>query len=158
MLATRVLLVDGDEVVHMTLAGVPEQSGFAITSAANARESLGLIAGGESYDALLSDRHLPGSGSGDALTVVSGMRHANPGACDTAAERFSSNDRSILSAANRRDSGEGRRSHLTRRCHQAAAGQGPQNKQVIDTAASMLQRETTNTIRVGMHVSKRNHR
>ena len=80
MLATRVLLVDGDEVVHMTLAGVPEQSGFAITSAANARESLGLIAGGESYDALLSDRHLPGSGSGDALTVVSGMRHANPGA------------------------------------------------------------------------------
>ena len=59
MLATRVLFVDGDEVVHMTLAGVLEQSGFAITSAANARESLRLISGAESYDVLLSDLHVP---------------------------------------------------------------------------------------------------
>ena len=55
----------------MTLAGVLEQSGFAITSAANARESLRLISGAESYD-------IPGSGSGDALNVVGAMGHANP--------------------------------------------------------------------------------
>jgi CheY-like chemotaxis protein len=81
MLATRVLLVDGNEVAHMTLAGVLEQSGFAITSAANAAESLRLISGRESNDLLLSDLHMPGSGSGsgDALTVVSAMRHANSG-------------------------------------------------------------------------------
>ena len=78
MLVTRVLLVDGDEVVHMTWAGVLEQPGFAITSAANARESLRLTSGGESYDVLLSDLHMPGSG--DALTVVGALRHANPGA------------------------------------------------------------------------------
>ena len=38
MLAIRVLLVDDDEVVRMTLTGVVEQSGFAITSAANVPE------------------------------------------------------------------------------------------------------------------------
>lgn len=81
MLATRVLLVDGDEVVRVTLAGLLEQSCFAITSAANAPDSLKLIGAKESYDLLLTDLYMPESelGSGDALTVVSAMRHTNPG-------------------------------------------------------------------------------
>ena len=76
MLATRVLLVDDDAVVRMTLTGVLEQSGFAITSAPNVPEALRLISGKESYDVLLSDLHMPGAG--DGLTVVSAMRHVNP--------------------------------------------------------------------------------
>ncbi len=57
MLATRLLLVGDDEVVRMTLAGVLEQSGFAITSAANAPEFLRPVNAKESSDVLLSDLH-----------------------------------------------------------------------------------------------------
>jgi CheY-like chemotaxis protein len=56
---------------------VLEQSGFAVTCAGNVVEALNHITSG-SYDALLSDLHMPGAG--DGLTVVSAVRHANPGA------------------------------------------------------------------------------
>ncbi len=72
---TRVLLVDADEVVRMSLSFVLERSGFTVTSAANVPEALKYISS-ESYDVLLSDLHMPGAG--DGLTVVSAMRHANP--------------------------------------------------------------------------------
>lgn len=75
MADTRILLVDDDEVVRMTLSFVLEQSGFTVTSAANVPEALRYISS-ESYDVLLSDLHMPGAG--DGLTVVSAMRHANP--------------------------------------------------------------------------------
>src|SRR5271163_1986430 len=77
MADTRVLLVDDDEVVRMSLSFVLEQSGFTVTSAANVPEALKYISS-EPYDALLSDLHMPGAG--DGLTVVSAMRHANPSA------------------------------------------------------------------------------
>jgi CheY-like chemotaxis protein len=77
MSANRVLLVDDDEIVRTTLAGVLEQSGFAVTCATNVVEALKRITS-EPYDALLSDLHMPGAG--DGLTVVSAMRHANPSA------------------------------------------------------------------------------
>jgi len=75
MADTRVLLVDDDEVVRMSLSLLLEQSGFTVTSAANVPEALKYISS-ESYDVLLSDLHMPGAG--DGLTVVSAMRHANP--------------------------------------------------------------------------------
>ena len=75
MADTRVLLVDDDEVVRMSLSFVLEQSGFTVTSASNVPEALKYISS-ESYDVLLSDLHMPGAG--DGLTVVSAMRHANP--------------------------------------------------------------------------------
>src|SRR5271155_475427 len=77
MLANRVLLVDDDEVVRMTLTGLLEQNGFAVTCASNVMEALRRITS-ESYDVLLSDLHMPRAG--DGLTVVSAMRHANPSA------------------------------------------------------------------------------
>jgi CheY-like chemotaxis protein len=73
----KVLLVDDDEIVRLTLAGVLEQSGFAVTCAANVVEALRHITS-EPYDALLSDLHMPGAG--DGLTVISAMRHVNPSA------------------------------------------------------------------------------
>lgn len=75
MLVNRVLLVDDDEVVRMTLTGALEQSGFTVTCAKNVVEALKRITS-EPYDALLSDLHMPGAG--DGLTVISAMRHANP--------------------------------------------------------------------------------
>jgi len=77
MSTNRVLLVDDDEVVRMTLSGVLEKSGFVVTCANNVVEALKRITT-EPYDALLSDLHMPGAG--DGLTVVSAMRHANPSA------------------------------------------------------------------------------
>ena len=75
MADTRVLLVDDDEVVRMSLSLVLEQSGFTVTSAASVPEALKYISS-ENYEVLLSDLHMPGAG--DGLTVVSAMRHANP--------------------------------------------------------------------------------
>jgi CheY-like chemotaxis protein len=77
MCTSKVLLVDDDEVVRLALGGVLEQSGFAVTCAANVVEALRHITS-EPYDALLSDLHMPGAG--DGLTVISAMRHVNPSA------------------------------------------------------------------------------
>jgi CheY-like chemotaxis protein len=77
MATNRVLLVDDDEVVRLTLTGILEQSGFEVTCAANVVEALRRITA-EPYDALLSDLHMPGAG--DGLTVASAMRHVNPAA------------------------------------------------------------------------------
>src|ERR1700736_4862185 len=75
MVPVKVLLVDDDEVVRLTLARVLKTEGFDVTVAANVPEALRLIIS-EAYDVLLSDLHMPGAG--DGLTVVSAMRHANP--------------------------------------------------------------------------------
>ena len=77
MATNRVLLVDDDEVVRLTLTGILQQSGFEVTCAANVVEALRRITT-EPYDALLSDLHMPGPG--DGLTVASAMRHVNPSA------------------------------------------------------------------------------
>jgi CheY-like chemotaxis protein len=71
----RILLVDDDDTVLSTLALVLEQSGFEVSSAANVNQALALI-GSQTFDALVSDLHMPRPG--DGLTVVSAMRHANP--------------------------------------------------------------------------------
>src|SRR6202453_5088374 len=72
---TKVLLVDDDEALRVSLAEILEQRGFAVTTAANVPEALKHISSNP-YDVLLSDLHMPGAG--DGLTVVSAMRHANP--------------------------------------------------------------------------------
>ena len=66
----RILLVDDDEVVRLTLTSVLEQCGFVITTAACVPEALKYISS-ETYDVLLSDLHMPGAG--DGLTVVSAI-------------------------------------------------------------------------------------
>ncbi|MBB5060731.1 CheY-like chemotaxis protein [Granulicella aggregans] len=71
----RVLLVDDNDAVRMSVAGVLEHSGFEVVTAANAHGALGLIAS-QKFDVLVSDLHMPNAG--DGLTVVSAMRHSNP--------------------------------------------------------------------------------
>jgi len=71
----KILLVDDDELVRLTLCEVLEQNGFAVTTAANVPEALKQISS-QNFEVLLSDLHMPGAG--DGLTVVSAMRHANP--------------------------------------------------------------------------------
>lgn len=76
MKATKILLVDDDELVSGTLAAILEQQGFEVTLASGVPEALKLISSSQSYEVLLTDLHMPGAG--DGLTVVSAMRHANP--------------------------------------------------------------------------------
>ncbi len=75
MTPTRILIVDDDDLIRLSLNDVLLREGFDVTSAANVPEALKLISSNV-YDVLLSDLHMPGAG--DGLTVVSAMRHANP--------------------------------------------------------------------------------
>jgi CheY-like chemotaxis protein len=147
MLATRVLLVDDDEVVRMTLTGLLEQSGFAITSAANVPEALRLICGKESYDVLLSDLHMPGAG--DGLTVVSAMRHANPGAVTLLLSAFPEMTAAAAAILQQTDEILVKPVNVTSLVDiiKQRVASGPQQKRVIETVASILERETTSTIR-----------
>jgi CheY-like chemotaxis protein len=71
----RLLLVDDNDMVRMTLSKILEGGGFHVATAGNVNEAIKLI-GSQPFDALLSDLHMPGAG--DGLTVVSAMRHFNP--------------------------------------------------------------------------------
>jgi DNA-binding response OmpR family regulator len=71
----RLLLVDDDELIRVTVEQTLKEHGFQVTMASSVPEALKLIST-NIYDVLLSDLHMPGAG--DGLTVVSAMRHANP--------------------------------------------------------------------------------
>jgi DNA-binding response OmpR family regulator len=71
----KVLVVDDNEDLLLSLAQVLEIHDFEVTSATNVTDALRHISS-SSFDVLLSDLHMPGPG--DGLTVVSAMRHANP--------------------------------------------------------------------------------
>ena len=71
----KLLLVDDNPSLLMTLRMVLERNGFIVSTAENVNEALKLI-GSQDFDVLLSDLHMPDPG--DGLTVVSAMRHANP--------------------------------------------------------------------------------
>ena len=71
----RILLAEDDDAVRDMLQAAMERDGFEVTAVANVRDALHCIAT-ESFDALLSDLHMPHAG--DGFTVVSAMRHTHP--------------------------------------------------------------------------------
>jgi DNA-binding response OmpR family regulator len=73
----RILLVDDDKLVRETLKTILEMEQFEVSAAGSVAEALHLI-DAESFDALLSDLHMPGAG--DGFTVISAMRHKHPDA------------------------------------------------------------------------------
>ncbi len=75
MALARILLVDDNDSVRLTLNQVLEAHDFEVITAASVNEALHLITS-DTFDVLLSDLHMPGAG--DGLTVVSAMRHSNP--------------------------------------------------------------------------------
>jgi len=66
MALIRILLVDDDELIRVTLCEVLDQNGFAVTTAAYVSEALKHISS-RTFEVLLSDLHMPGAG--DGLTV-----------------------------------------------------------------------------------------
>jgi DNA-binding response OmpR family regulator len=73
----KVLLVDDDDAVRAMMNATLEHKGFEVVAAANVTEALRRIAN-ESFDVLITDLHMPNPG--DGFTVVSAMRHSQPGA------------------------------------------------------------------------------
>lgn len=75
MARSRLLLVDDDKSVLSGLKGILEAHEFEVTTASNVIEALTRITS-DSFDAVLTDLHMPGAG--DGLIVVNAMRQANP--------------------------------------------------------------------------------
>lgn len=73
----KVLLVDDDNAVRNMMTVTLERKGFEVVAASTVPEALRLIAT-ETFDALITDLHMPNAG--DGFTVISAMRHSQPGA------------------------------------------------------------------------------
>jgi len=73
----RVLLVDDDATVLEMMTQLLGRKGFEVVAATSVTEALGLIAT-QKFDALITDLHMPNPG--DGFTVITAMRHSQPGA------------------------------------------------------------------------------
>jgi DNA-binding NtrC family response regulator len=72
----KVLLVDDDDAVRemMTIITLARK-GFEVVAATNVSEALRFITT-ETFDALITDLHMPNAG--DGFSVVTAMRHSQP--------------------------------------------------------------------------------
>jgi DNA-binding response OmpR family regulator len=73
----RILVVDDDKANRDSLGMVLQFNGFDVVTAADVNEALMQISS-QTFDALLTDLHMPNPG--DGLTVASAMRHSHPNA------------------------------------------------------------------------------
>ncbi len=71
----RLLFVDDESSIRMTLPAILRQEGFEVAVAANVQEGLGLIQR-ERFDVLLTDLNI--QGPGDGFVLVSAMRRLQP--------------------------------------------------------------------------------
>src|ERR1700749_327595 len=77
-MATRILFVDDEAGIMLTLGPILEKHGFSVMTAAWVSEALEMI-NHEKFDVLLSDLNI--GQPGDGFTVVSAMRRVQPDAC-----------------------------------------------------------------------------
>lgn len=75
---TRILFVDDEAGIRLTLAPILQRHGFEVTTAATVAEALENI-NRNSFDVLVSDLNI--GQPGDGFTVVSAMRRVQPEAC-----------------------------------------------------------------------------
>jgi len=71
----RLLCVDDEEIIRITMSAILSKNGFEVTPAASVPEALQKITS-EKFDVLLSDLNI--GNPGDGLTVVSAMRRTQP--------------------------------------------------------------------------------
>jgi ActR/RegA family two-component response regulator len=75
--APKILFVDDEETIRLTLPPVLQSYGFSVTCAATVSEALDVIRQ-QSFDVLISDLNI--GHPGDGFTVISAMRSAQPDA------------------------------------------------------------------------------
>ncbi|MFC0408582.1 PAS domain-containing protein [Roseomonas elaeocarpi] len=74
----RILLVDDEDAVRAVLAGVLEEQGHAVTTAASPAEALGCLRSeGGGFDLLVTDLAMPGGA--DGLSLIEAARRERPG-------------------------------------------------------------------------------
>jgi len=141
-----ILLVDDDELVRQVLGELLQLQGFEVTTAANVREALKLITSNV-YDVLLSDLHMPGTG--DGLTVVSAMRHANPKAVTMILSAFPELDAASHAIMLQADQVLIKPTDVTTlvRAIKERLATGAPPVRVVETVATILERTTGVTIK-----------
>ena len=77
MAPSKLLFVDDEAAIRLTLPAILEQEGFAVTVAASVPEALQYIIM-EQFDVLISDLNI--GNPGDGFTIVSAMRRTQPNA------------------------------------------------------------------------------
>jgi CheY-like chemotaxis protein len=146
VLRPKILLVDDDELIRLSLNDVLQKEGFNVTSAGNVPEALKLISSNV-YDVPLSDLHMPGAG--DGLTVVSAMRHANPKAVTMLLSGFPEMDaasHAILLQADQILVKPIKVAALVEAIKERMAN-GPPAAHVVESVATILERTTESTIK-----------
>jgi CheY-like chemotaxis protein len=142
---SRVLVVDDDKVVSGAIAQVLKSQNFHVAVAENVPDALKLIVS-ESFDVLLSDLHMPGAG--DGLTVVSAMRHANPGARTILLTAFPAMDAAAKAILRQADEilvkpvGIAALVELV----QESVADGPRRPRLVESVATVLERSVGVTI------------
>jgi len=145
MALARVLVVDDNEAIRMSLCAILEKHGFEVTCAGDVSAAIKLITS-HKYDVLLSDLHMPGAG--DGLTVVSAMRHANPSAVTLLLSAFPEmsaaanailmqTDEILVKPMNVLDLIDAIKQRLAK---------GPLHKRKVETLATILERTTEASI------------
>jgi len=141
MAQIKVLVVDDNKAVRMSLCAILQAHGFEVTCASDVSEALKFISS-HKYDVLLSDLHMPGAG--DGLTVVSAMRHANPEAVTLLLSAFPEmsaaanailmqTDEILVKPMNVPDLIDAIKQRLAK---------GPLHKRTVETLATILERTT----------------
>ena len=141
MARARVLVVDDNQSIRISLCTILEQVGFEVVGAGDVTEALGCIAA-QKFDVLLTDLHMPGAG--DGLTVVSAMRHANPDAVTLLLSAFpemSAAANAILMQADEILVKPMKVADLIDAIQQRLA-KGPLHKRKVETLATILERTT----------------
>ena len=141
----KILLVDDDELVRLTLCEVLGQNGFVVTTAANVSEALKHISS-ETFEVLLSDLHMPGAG--DGLTVVSAMRHANPKAVTILLSAFPEMNAAAHAILLQADEILVKPMDVTELLNaiKQRLASGSRATRVVETVAAILERSAENTI------------
>lgn len=145
MAPAKLLLVDDDEVIRLTLGNILRKHGFHVTVAATVTEALKYISSGV-FDVLLSDLHMPGAG--DGLTVVSAMRHSNPKAVTILLSSFPHMDAAAQAILLQTDEILVKPMDVTMLVDaiKQRLAAGPTRTRVVESVATILERATESTI------------
>jgi ActR/RegA family two-component response regulator len=141
----KILLVDDDRIVLCAVGGVLTKRGFDVVLAESVPEALKLITS-EPFDVLVSDLHMPGTG--DGLTVVGAMRHANPKAHTLLLTAFPAMDAAARAVVRHADEILVKPMDvdaLTEVIEERLAS-GPPRPRVVETVAQVLERSMGVTI------------
>jgi CheY-like chemotaxis protein len=143
---TRILLVDDDEALRLTLKEILQQYGFAVTTASSVSEALRQISS-KKFDVLLSDLHMPGAG--DGLTVVSAMRHSNAEAVTILLSAFPEMDAAARAILKQTDQVLVKPIEVTAliKAIRQSLETGAPPPRVVETVAKILERSVESTIR-----------